>query len=164
MLLNLLVRRLGKHIDKVSLLKGFLFLSLLVPLMALVSFQPGEPYWYFLFHVLALPIGNTAIEILPLSIVADVCDIDEVRSQRRREGAFIGVYNSAFKTGYLMAPTLSMALLAYTGFDGSLALQSEETKELLKMCLFGGCGVTFLAAFVLSLGVKLTRADVLAAR
>jgi hypothetical protein len=63
-----------------------------------------------------------------------------------------------------MAPTLSMALLAYTGFDGSLALQSEETKELLKMCLFGGCGVTFLAAFVLSLGVKLTRADVLAAQ
>jgi GPH family glycoside/pentoside/hexuronide:cation symporter len=164
MLLNLLIRRLGQSIDKVRLLKVFLLLSLTVPLMALFSFQPGEPYWYFLFHVLALPIGNTAIEILPLSIVADVCDVDEVQCQRRREGAFMGVYNSAFKTGYLMAPTLSMALLAYTGFDGSLTLQSEETKELMKLCLFGGCGVTFAAAFIMSLGVKLTRSDVLAAQ
>ena len=158
--LNLLIGRLGESVEKVRLLKICLLLSLLVPLMALVSFQPGEPYWYFLFHVLALPIGNTAIEILPLSIVADVCDVDEVQTGRRREGAFVGVYNSAFKSGYLLAPTLSMALLAFTGFDGQLNIQSEETKQLLKLCLFGGCLVTFLSAFLLSLGVKLSRADV----
>ena len=131
-----------------------------MPLTALVAFQPGEPYWYFLFHVLALPIGNTAIEILPLSIVADVCDLDEVKSRRRREGAFVGVYNSAFKTGYLLAPTMSMALLAFTGFDGALAEQTEATKALLEVCLVGGCAVTFLLAFVLSLGVRLTRQEV----
>ena len=80
------------------------------------------------------------------------------------EGAFVGVYNSAFKTGYLLAPTLSMALLAFTGFDGSLDIQSEETKNLLQACLFGGCAVTFVGAFVLSLGVRLTRAEVEAAQ
>jgi Na+/melibiose symporter-like transporter len=99
-----------------------------------------------------------------LSIVADVCDIDEVNSGRRREGAYVGVYNSAFKTGYLMAPTLAMALLAFTGFDGGLDSQTEETKELLKVCLFAGCGVTFLAAALLSTGVRLTRQDVLNAQ
>ncbi len=160
MALNLLIRRLGRRIEKVRLLRIFLFLSLLVPVMALFSFRPDEPYWYFLFHVLALPIGNTAIEILPLSIVADVCDIDEVNSGRRREGAYVGIYNSAFKTGYLMAPTLAMALLAFSGFDGGLDSQSEETKELLKVCLFAGCGVTFLAAALLSMGIRLTRQDV----
>ena len=162
--LNLLVRRLGATIEKTRLLKVLLLMSLLVPFTALVAFQPGEPYWYFLFHVVALPIGNTAIEILPLSIVADVCDLDEVKSGRRREGAFVGVYNSAFKTGYLLAPTLSMALLAFTGFDGALDVQTEATKELLRVCLFGGCAVTFLLAFLLSLGVRLTRAEVEAAQ
>ncbi len=158
--LNLLVRRLGATIEKTRLLKIFLLLSLTVPLTALIAFQPGEPYWYFLFHVLALPLGNTAIEILPLSIVADVCDLDEVKSGRRREGAFVGVYNSAFKTGYLLAPTLSMALLAFTGFDGALTVQTEATKELLRICMVVGCAVTFLLAFVLSLGVRLSRAQV----
>ena len=162
--LNLLIRRLGKTIEKARLLKICLLLSLSVPVMALISFQPGEPWMYLLFHMLALPIGNTAIEILPLSIVADICDVDEVATGRRREGAFMGVYNSAFKTGYLLAPTLSMALLALTGFDGTLDQQSDATKEMLQLCLFGGCLVTFGAAFLLCLGVKQSRAEVEAAQ
>ncbi|MEM7079295.1 MAG: MFS transporter [Pseudomonadota bacterium] len=162
--LNLLIRHIGKTVEKVQMLKVCMLLSLTVPLMALVSFKPGEPYWYFLFHVLALPIGNTAIELLPLSIVADVCDVDELKSGRRREGAFVGVYNSAFKTGYLLAPTLAMALLATTGFDGALTEQTAETKALLETCLFWGCLVTFTGAFLLSLGIRLTRAEVEAAQ
>ncbi len=86
--------------------------------------------------------------------------MDEIQSGRRREGAFVGVYNSAFKTGYLLAPTLSMILLAFTGFDGSADVQSEETKGLLQACMVGGCLVTFMGALLLSLGVKLSRADV----
>jgi hypothetical protein len=46
--LNLLIRRLGKTIEKVTLLKVTMFLSLLIPLAALVAFQPGEPHWYCL--------------------------------------------------------------------------------------------------------------------
>ena len=158
--LNLFIRRLGRSFEKVHLLKIFVCMSLLVPLMALISFQPDEPYWYFLFHVLALPLGNTAIEILPLSIVADVCDLDEVKSGRRREGAFVGVYNSAFKTGYLMAPVLSMVLLWFTGFDGTLQEQSPQTQDLLRWCLFGGTLVTFSSAILFSMGVKLTKAQI----
>ncbi len=158
--LNFLLRRIGRSVDKVRLLKACMWLSLLVPLAALVSFQPGNPYLYFIFHVVALPIGNTAIELLPLSIVADVCDVDELASGRRREGAFVGVYNSAFKTGYLLAPTLAMALLAVTGFDGALSQQTAATQDMLRWCLFGGCAVTFVGAALLSLGIRMSRADV----
>ncbi|MEM7001824.1 MAG: MFS transporter [Pseudomonadota bacterium] len=158
--LNLWVRKLGERHEKVKMLKVGLFLSLSVPLTALIAFQPGEPYWYFIFHVLALPIGNTLIEMLPLSIVADICDVDEVNTGRRREGAFVGVYNSAFKTGYMFAPALSMVLLSLSGFDGELVQQSETTKYWLQVFLAAGCGVTFLGAFLCSLGINLRKADI----
>lgn len=158
--LNLLVRKLGQTYEKVQMLKLGMLLSLTVPLSALISFQPNEPLWYFLFHALALPIGNTIIEVLPLSIVADICDLDEIESGRRREGAFVGVYNSAFKSGYMFAPALAMILLHFTGFDGTLVSQSQETKDLMKTFLVAGCTVTFLAAFLFSLGIKLSRSEI----
>ena len=162
--LNLVVRRLGKTVEKVKLLKVTMFLSLLTPLAALIAFQPGEPYWYFIYHMLALPIGNTAIEILPLSIVADVCDIDEVDSGRRREGAFVGVFNSAFKSGYMFAPALAMILLSMSGFDGQMQTQTEDTKALLQVFLVTGLMVTFGCAFLLSCGIRLRKSDVDAAQ
>ena len=158
--LNLLIRRLGKRIEKVRLLKVCMGLSLLVPVAALFSFDPEQPYLYFVFHALALPIGNTMIEILPLSIVADVCDIDEVKSGRRREGAFVGVYNAAFKSGYLLAPSLTMFLLAMTGFEGLAPQQTVETQELLKYYMMAGTGIPFALAFLLSLGIGLRRSEV----
>lgn len=162
--LNLLVRKLGETYEKVQMLKVGMLLSLTVPVAAVFAFQPNEPHWYYLFHVLALPIGNTIIEVLPLSIVADVCDIDEVKSGRRRQGAFVGVYNSAFKSGYMFAPALAMVLLHFTGFDGAMAQQTEETKSLMRTFLVAGCTVTFLAAFLCSRGIKLTKSDIDAAQ
>ena len=100
------------------------------------------------------------IEILPFSIVADICDLDEVKSGRRREGAFIGVYNSAFKSGYLLAPSLSMFLLAYTGFDGSLSTQAPETMQLMRDCLLTGTACTFGMAFVCGLGIRLSKSEI----
>jgi len=158
--LNLVIRRLGATIEKVTLLKATMLLSLLTPLTALVAFQPGEPHWYFLYHMLALPIGNTAIELLPLSIVADICDVDEVESGRRREGAFVGVFNSAFKTGYMFAPALAMVLLSLSGFDGQLQTQTEDTKNLLQVFLVCGLTFTFMGAVLFSRGIKLRKSDV----
>ena len=158
--LNLLLRRVSRSMEKVTLAKVCLGLSLLVPVSVLVSFDPQYPYLYFIFHALALPIGNTMIEILPFSIVADICDLDEVKSGRRREGAFIGVYNSAFKSGYLLAPSLSMFLLAYTGFDGSLSTQAPETMQLMRDCLLTGTACTFGMAFVCGLGIRLSKSEI----
>ena len=162
--LNLLIRRLGRTFEKATLARAGFWLSLLVPLVAVVSFDPDHPYLYFLFHALALPIGNTMVEILPLSIVADICDVDEVRSGHRREGAFVGVYNAAFKSGYLLAPSVTMFLLAATGFDGTAAQQTETTQDLMLLFLMAGTGVTFGLAALLSLGIRIRRRDIDAAQ
>lgn len=162
--LNLLVRHLGKAYEKVHMFKVGMLLSLSVPVACLVAFQPDEPAWYYILHVLALPIGNTIIEVLPLSIVADVCDLDEVKSGRRREGAFMGVYNSAFKSGYMIAPALAMMLLHFTGFNGELIQQSQETKDLLILFMVVGTLVTFLGAIVCSFFIHLSRREIDAAQ
>ena len=94
------------------------------------------------------------IEIVPLSIVADLCDVDELNSGRRREGAYVGVYNAAFKIGYMLAPSMAMLLLAATGFDGLAPQQSEQTQEFLRLYLFAGIAVTFGPAALLSFGIR----------
>ena len=104
------------------------------------------------------------IEILPLSIVADICDLDQIKSGRRREGAYVGVYNSAFKSGYLLAPSLSMFLLAYTGFVAGETVQSQETLQLLRDCLLGGTALTFGMAFLCGLGIQLRRSEIVEAQ
>jgi len=162
--LNLLIRRLSSRFEKVMLLKIGLLASLTVPLTALVAFQPQEPAWYYLLHALALPIGNTIIEVLPLSIVADICDLDEIKSGRRREGAFVGVYNSAFKTGYMFAPALAMVCLSLTGFDGTLTQQSQETNQWLHIYFVLGTFVTFASAALLSQFIRLRKDEIDAAQ
>ena len=158
--LNLLVRKLGQRYEKVQMFKVGMLLSLTVPLAALIAFQPNEPMWYYVLHVLALPIGNTIVEVLPLSIVADICDLDEVKSGRRREGAFVGVYNSAFKSGYMFAPAVAMILLYFTGFDGSLIQQTQDTKDLMELFMVAGCTVTFLGAIACSRFIRLRKSDI----
>ena len=93
-----------------------------------------------------------------------MCDLDEVKSGRRREGAFVGVYNSAFKSGYMIAPALAMMLLHFTGFNGELIQQSEETKDLLLLFMVVGTLVTFLGAIVCSFFIQLSRKDIDAAQ
>ena len=158
--LNLLIRRLSSRYEKVILLRIGLLASLTVPLTALVAFQPQEPAWYYLLHAMALPIGNTIVEVLPLSIVADICDLDEIKSGRRREGAFVGVYNSAFKTGYMFAPALAMICLSLTGFDGTLEQQSAETNQWLQTYFVLGTFVTFLGAAVLSQFIRVRKQEI----
>ncbi len=158
--LNLLVRKLGQRYEKVQMFKVGMLLSLTVPAAALIAFQPNEPMWYYVLHVLALPLGNTIVEVLPLSIVADICDIDEVKSGRRREGAFVGVYNSAFKSGYMFAPAVAMILLYFTGFDGSLIQQTQDTKDLMELFMVAGCTVTFLGAIACSRFIRLGKSDI----
>ena len=90
--------------------------------------------------------------------------MDETKSGRRREGAFVGVYNSAFKSGYMIAPALAMVLLHFTDFDGNLVQQSQQTQDLMQLFMVLGTFFTFFAAIVCSYFIRLSRADIDTAR
>ena len=80
------------------------------------------------------------------SMVADVCDLDELQTGTRREGMFSGIYWWIQKLGMAGASVLSGVLLVKTGFN--VALGSNQTvPTLLYMRLFN-IGIPIVTSLV----------------
>ena len=91
-----------------------------------------HPYWL----IVACPFvafGTGSLFTLMGSMVADVCDYDELDSHERREGIFGAIYWWMVKVGMALAGLLTGILLQVSGFDVDLGiLQTERTLLLLK--------------------------------
>lgn len=81
-------------------------------------FVPGKPHlflWALPFH----SFGIGGLFTLMMSMTADVCDIDELNTGRRREGTLAAVYWWMTKFGQAFAGLLSGVILALVGFDAA---------------------------------------------
>jgi GPH family glycoside/pentoside/hexuronide:cation symporter len=68
------------------------------------------------------------------SMIADVCDVDELKTHERREGMFGSVYWWIIKLGMAAALAISGVLLNVTGFDVALGgAQSADTLLLMRI-------------------------------
>ncbi len=68
------------------------------------------------------------------SMIADVCDMDELQHYERREGMFGSIYWWIVKLGMAAALAMSGILLKATGFDVALGgAQSEQTLVLMRL-------------------------------
>jgi GPH family glycoside/pentoside/hexuronide:cation symporter len=63
------------------------------------------------------------------SMVADVCDFDELKTHERREGMFGSIYWWVVKLGMAVALAAGGILLNVTGFD--VALGGEQTADTI---------------------------------
>ncbi|MGH9895679.1 MAG: MFS transporter, partial [bacterium] len=111
---NLLVRGTATRVGKRAAFIAFASATLLIPLASLFAFDSEHPYLYLLVGV-GIGIASPGMEILSLAMIADVSDFDELKSNRRREGAFTGVLNAAQKAGIVLAPALAMMCLHLCG-------------------------------------------------
>ncbi len=69
------------------------------------------------------------------SMIADVCDLDELQSHKRREGMYGSIYWWVVKLGMAAALAIGGLMLNWTGFD--VALEGNQTETtLLLMRLF----------------------------
>ncbi len=81
-------------------------------------FIPGQPYMF----LIALPFfsfGIGGLFTLMMSMTCDVCDLDELKTGKRREGIFGAIYWWMVKFGLAIAGLLSGLIMALVGFDAT---------------------------------------------
>jgi GPH family glycoside/pentoside/hexuronide:cation symporter len=81
-------------------------------------FVPGKPY-LFLFALPFHSFGIGSLFTIMMSMTADVCDLDELQTGKRREGVLGAVYWWMVKLGFGVAALLSGAILSVVGFDAA---------------------------------------------
>lgn len=93
--------------------------TLVGSLLKWFCYDPMVP-WKILLVAPLMAVGMGALFTLMGSMVADVCDLDELETGERREGMFGSIYWWMVKLGMALAFFLSGYLLNATGFDVAL--------------------------------------------
>ena len=91
----------------------------------------------FLFALPFFSFGIGSLFTLMMSMTADVCDMDELSSGKRREGIFGAIYWWMVKFGFAIAGLLTGVIMSLVGFDASAATQTESSITGLRLFFSG---------------------------
>lgn len=108
--------------------------TLLGSLFKWFCYDPLAP-WKVLLPAPFMAVGMGALFTLMGSMIADVCDMDELETGERREGMFGSIYWWMVKLGMALAFGLSGYLLNATGFDVQMG-GAQTSQTFLMMRIF----------------------------
>lgn len=111
-------------------------------------FTPEFPYLLLLDAVLNGPVW-VAIGVIIPSMMADLCDYDELKYGERREGMISSVYSWITKFGLSFTFLFSGVALALSKFDESLSMQSPETLLIMRLWFVGASMAAALVALII---------------
>lgn len=112
-------------------------------------YTPGNPWKILLDPILCGPVW-TALSVLTPSMLADVCDDDELRYGLRREGMLGSLFSWIQKTGYALAFFGAGLALNIVGFDAAAGgAQAPETLLGMRLMLAVSTGIWAIIALVL---------------
>jgi GPH family glycoside/pentoside/hexuronide:cation symporter len=97
---------------------------------------PGKP-WMFMLALPFFSFGIGGLFTLMMSMTADVCDLDELATGKRREGIFGAIYWWMVKLGFAVAGLLSGAIMAVVAFTPGAAAQPEGAVHGLRLFYSG---------------------------
>lgn len=109
---------------------------------------------YFTFFLFGL--GQQAAWLMFGSLVADLCDVEELRSGRRREGAYSAAFNIAFRLAVAVGALGSGYFLSWSGLKASepatASMGALLLRHLLVFAQIAGAlgGMIILGRFTLS--------------
>jgi GPH family glycoside/pentoside/hexuronide:cation symporter len=107
---------------------------MLGPLSSWFLFTPDYPYLQLLF-VMPLTVAKAAVSMFPGAMMADLIDLDELRTRRRREGSFASVWSFLLKCAMPVAAfAFGWLLEDFAGFSTGKAV-SESTILRLRLIL-----------------------------
>jgi len=96
------------------------------------GFNPDNP-WMMFIPIPLMSFGIGGLFTLMMSMTADVCDLDELKSGTRREATFGAVYWWMVKLGTAVALLTSGAVLNLIGFDQNATVQSADVLVRLRL-------------------------------
>lgn len=138
---------------KIGKKKAFLIsiaLSIIGYALKWIGYNPNQPY-LLLIAAPFMAFGLGSLFTLVSSMVADVCDLDELQTGTRREGMFGAVYWWMVKLGLAISSLISGFLLNASGFNVNLGA-NQTAKALLNMRLFDigiPIGTSLAAIFII---------------
>jgi MFS family permease len=97
---------------------------------------PGKP-WMFMFALPFFSFGIGGLFTLMMSMTADVCDLDELATGKRREGIFGAIYWWMVKFGFAIAGLLSGAIMSVVAFTPGAAVQPAGAVDGLRLFYSG---------------------------
>lgn len=118
-------------------------------------FIPGKPYM-FLFALPFFSFGIGSLFTLMMSMTADVCDMDELASGKRREGIFGAIYWWMVKFGFAIAGLLTGVIMSVVGFEAGAETQAEGAVTGLRLFFSGIPMLGTLIAMVIMWNYDLT--------
>jgi len=108
-------------------------------------FTPANP-WLSLVPSFAIGFCLNGCFLIGVSMLGDVCDEDELKTGRRREGIYSASLEFGKKAAIAVATLLTGYALAFTGFDQKLAVQTDHTLLALR----GGYVVLMVGTLLVS--------------
>lgn len=131
-----IVARMSKKMGKKNAFLASQTISIVGYILFWFLFIPGKPYM-FLFALPLFSFGIGSLFTLMMSMTADVCDMDELTSGKRREGIFGAIYWWMVKFGFAIAGLLTGVIMAAVGFDSGAATQTESAVTGLRLAFSG---------------------------
>jgi GPH family glycoside/pentoside/hexuronide:cation symporter len=121
-----------------------------------VGYNPQHPY-LLLIAAPFIAFGLGSVFTVISSMLADVCDLDELQNGTRREGTFGAIYWWMIKLGQAAASLISGILLNATGFNVALGgQQTARTLFYMRLCDVGIPIVASIAAIFIILTFEVT--------
>ena len=122
----------GQKLGKRKTLLAGLFIIISGFILSWWLLTPQAPYLQLVFALLVSP-GLSCVFILTSSMMADVCDLDELKTGLRREGMFGAVFGFLIKLGLSLTLGLSGFILNWTGYDTNIEFQPEGVSRNLRL-------------------------------
>jgi GPH family glycoside/pentoside/hexuronide:cation symporter len=147
---------LSSKVGKKGAFIVFMLIKLAGHLSKIVCYNPDRP-WLALIPPVFIAAGFVAVWTIGSSMMADVCDVDELKTGARREGSYGAIYGWILKVGGSAAGLITGYLLRGTGFDAALeGAQNVSTLYWMRVWEISLPSAGVLAALLLLLFYPVT--------
>jgi GPH family glycoside/pentoside/hexuronide:cation symporter len=132
--------------------------SLILVLVALAALPARAPFVLVIALAVLAGTGVSTAHIIPVSIVPDTIEWEELRTGRRNEGMFYSMVSLMNKVASSVAVPWAALVLALSGFDESLGLaQPASALTAIRLLVGLAPGVLMSGSIALALTYPLTR-------